>query len=227
MWRRRASSRRFLAHARYVRARTYWRGGPVFARIWAAVVARCAARLRDGQPCGRTGLRDSQFCSHHTSLVEMHEADVLKQRLPSRRASSGSKPPKVVTAHGPIVEDASGSQDGSPDPATVRPRLGEAAGRLESRTPSVSTATPRGCLCSARRRSSSTWCATARFRRSRRRYQRARHPDRRLRNWTHLPLSRTSQRWSAAWPRRLTETTPPRMASSVLWHESIVLHERP
>src|SRR4029077_13963474 len=33
---------------------SHGRDGRVFARIWSIVVARCAARLRGGEPCGRT-----------------------------------------------------------------------------------------------------------------------------------------------------------------------------
>jgi hypothetical protein len=113
----------------YVRARTIprrWRGCELSARIRATVFARCAARLRDGQPCGRTVSPGSEFCSHHASLVEVHGVDALKEGLAHRRASSGSTPPKVVTENGPPDDVATVSQNGSRDPATVRPRLAEA-----------------------------------------------------------------------------------------------------
>jgi hypothetical protein len=90
------------------------------------VVPRCAARLRDGQPCGRTVLAGSEFCGHHASLVEVHGSDTLKQGLPRRRASAGTAPPKVITGSEP--DDAAlATENGSKDPATIRPRLAEAA----------------------------------------------------------------------------------------------------
>jgi hypothetical protein len=57
----------------------------------------------------------------------MRGADALKEGLPRRRASSGSTPPKLVTASGQAAEVATWSENGSRDPATVRPRLAEAA----------------------------------------------------------------------------------------------------
>jgi hypothetical protein len=53
--------------------------------------------------------------------------DAVKEGLPRRRASSGSTPPKVVTEKGQADDVATVSQNGSRDPATVRPRLAEAA----------------------------------------------------------------------------------------------------
>jgi hypothetical protein len=69
----------------------------------------------------------SEFCSHHASLVEVHGVDALKEGLAHRRASSGSTPPKVVTTKSQADEVPTVSENGSRDPATVRPRLAEAA----------------------------------------------------------------------------------------------------
>jgi len=52
---------------------------------------------------------------------------MLKEGLPRRRASVQSKPPKPVTADGQADDVAAVSENGSRDPATVRPRLAEAA----------------------------------------------------------------------------------------------------
>src|SRR5262249_16806410 len=104
-----------------------WRGGDLSARIRPTVFARCAASLRDGQPCGRTVFPGSEFCVHHNSLVQTHGADGLKEGLPRRRASAQSKPPKLVIASSQADGVATVSENGSRDPATVRPRLAEAA----------------------------------------------------------------------------------------------------
>jgi len=119
----------------YACARTYargplrqYRGGDLSARIRRTVFARCAARLRDGQPCGRTVSPGSEFCSHHGSLVGVHGVDALMEGLPRRRASAQSKPPKVVTTKSQADDEVpSVSENGSRDPATVRPCLAEAA----------------------------------------------------------------------------------------------------
>jgi hypothetical protein len=52
---------------------------------------------------------------------------MLKEGLPRRRASVQSKPPKVMTPDGPVGQAEAVSENGSRDPATVRPRLAEAA----------------------------------------------------------------------------------------------------
>jgi hypothetical protein len=57
----------------------------------------------------------------------MHGTDALKQGLPRRRASAQSKPPKLVAADGQADDLAAVRENGSRDPATVRPRLAEAA----------------------------------------------------------------------------------------------------
>jgi hypothetical protein len=133
----------------YARARTYapgprasrWRGGDLSARIWPTVFARCAAKLRDGQPCGRTVSPGSEFCSHHASLVEVRGTDALKEGLPRRRASAKSKPPKVVTANGQ-AEVGTGThrllvrakRRGAPSPSKPIGRRGLLAGAPGSRT---------------------------------------------------------------------------------------------
>jgi hypothetical protein len=57
----------------------------------------------------------------------MHGVDALKQGLARRRATVQSKPPKLVTPDKSVGEGAPVSENGSRDPATVRPRLAEAA----------------------------------------------------------------------------------------------------
>jgi hypothetical protein len=60
-------------------------------------------------------------------LVGKHGVDVLKEGLPRRRATVQSKPPRMVCADRHASEVATASENGSRDPASVRPRLAEAA----------------------------------------------------------------------------------------------------
>jgi hypothetical protein len=109
------------------RARTYVREVAKRVRIsqnsCVAGVPRCVAKLRDGRPCGRTAVAESEFCVHHASLVEAHGDSELKAGLPRRKARAAT-PPRIVTT------ESSGTSlkgKGTSDPATVRPRLAEAA----------------------------------------------------------------------------------------------------
>jgi hypothetical protein len=46
---------------------------------------RCGALLRNGQPCGRAVAPDSEFCMHHTKLLETVDAEALRQgRIPKK-----------------------------------------------------------------------------------------------------------------------------------------------
>jgi hypothetical protein len=45
-------------------------------------VPRCAARLRDDQPCDRTLADGSEFCIHHAKLAATHGDEVVKVGLP-------------------------------------------------------------------------------------------------------------------------------------------------
>jgi hypothetical protein len=88
---------------------------------------RCAALLRDGQPCLRTVADGSEFCVHHAKLAETHGSELVKDGMPRRRTSrGGSAPPLVVVVDEspPELESRNGEVV---DPASVRPRLAEAA----------------------------------------------------------------------------------------------------
>ena len=92
---------------------------------------RCAALLRDGRECGRTGVKGSEFCVHHERLVAEHGADELKRGLPRRKQVRGGWQPTIVTTSAAErvagVDRPSSAQRRVADPATVRPRLAEAA----------------------------------------------------------------------------------------------------
>jgi hypothetical protein len=50
---------------------------------------RCAALLRNGQPCNRTAADGSEFCVHHTELLVTVDAETLRQgRTPKNRAAA-------------------------------------------------------------------------------------------------------------------------------------------
>jgi hypothetical protein len=90
-------------------------------------VPRCTARLRDGQPCGRTVQDGSEFCVHHAKLAATHGPDLVKQGMPRRRAAGiASEPILVAMDDEPDITETNGG-NGFIDPATVRPRLAEAA----------------------------------------------------------------------------------------------------
>jgi hypothetical protein len=95
-----------------------------------AGVPRCAASLRDGRACGRTVVEGSEFCVHHDRLVAEHGADALKQGLPRRKQERGSWRPTIVMTSTDKLESHSnpaGTERRFVDPASVRPRLAEAA----------------------------------------------------------------------------------------------------
>lgn len=90
--------------------------------------SRCAALLRDGQPCKRTIAVGSKFCVHHTKLLESVDTETMRQgRTPKRHATL--KPVlRVVTD--PAVERGATSAArtvGRADPASVTPSLAAAA----------------------------------------------------------------------------------------------------
>jgi hypothetical protein len=86
---------------------------------------RCAALLRNGQPCGRTVDPDSEFCVRDVELVATVGAENLRAgRIPKKRNLSESAlhvvdaAPEVATTTATIT---------NPDPATIRPSLALAA----------------------------------------------------------------------------------------------------
>jgi hypothetical protein len=87
---------------------------------------RCAARLRDGRPCGRTVVEGSEFCVHHEGIVEEQGGEALKRGLPRRKEVVAKWRPSIVKAESEVEEQSTNSAF-TADPATVRPRLAEAA----------------------------------------------------------------------------------------------------
>jgi hypothetical protein len=85
---------------------------------------RCAALLHGGKRCRSIAVAGSEFCPHHSCLVEEHGANALKrgEHLPSRRKRIVQVP---VTAE--AIEVTTGNGTATVDPASVRPRLPEAA----------------------------------------------------------------------------------------------------
>src|SRR4051794_25373694 len=88
---------------------------------------RCAARLRDGQPCLRAIAGGSEFCVHHAELAATHGPDVVKQGMPKRRTSRGGSAPPPVIVDAPAPDERQTGNGGAADPASVRPLLAEAA----------------------------------------------------------------------------------------------------
>jgi hypothetical protein len=84
-------------------------------------------RGRDGQPCLRTVANGSEFCVHHAELAETHGREVVKQGMPKRRATRSASAPPLVIADEPASDELEQSNGHAADPATVRPRLAEAA----------------------------------------------------------------------------------------------------
>jgi hypothetical protein len=88
---------------------------------------RCAAHLRDGQHCLRTVVDGSEFCVHHAKLAESHGAEAVERGMPRRRTSRSTSTPPLVVADEPARGELEQSNGHTADPATVRPRLAEAA----------------------------------------------------------------------------------------------------
>jgi hypothetical protein len=90
-----------------------------------AAYPRCGARLRDGEPCGRTAAKGSEFCSYHSKLLETVDAETMRQgRTP--KASKRQQPRLRVVAE-PLLKTAATNLVASVDPSTVRPSLAAAA----------------------------------------------------------------------------------------------------
>jgi hypothetical protein len=87
--------------------------------------------LRDGRACERTVVEGSEFCVYHDRLLAEHGADALKQGLPRRKQARSSWRPTIVATrsaeHEPTGNGSAAHERRSVDPATVRPRLAEAA----------------------------------------------------------------------------------------------------
>src|SRR5262249_2343032 len=84
----------------------------------------CAALLHGGQRCRSAGGTGSEFRPHHSGLVAEHRAEALKrgEHLRARRKRVVEKPVIAET-----IETTTGNGAITVDPASVRPRLAEAA----------------------------------------------------------------------------------------------------
>jgi hypothetical protein len=115
----------------FPRARTYLRAGvdsgsPIRDHSDMPAFPRCAALLRNGQPCGRTIAPDSEFCVRQVGLLTTVGADNLRAgRIPKKR-SLGETALHVVTEPEPEGATITTSAT-SPDPATIKPSLALAA----------------------------------------------------------------------------------------------------
>jgi hypothetical protein len=88
---------------------------------------RCAALLRNGQPCNRTVAADSEFCGHHTKLLATVDAETLRNgRTPKKRAIRKQMLRVVPDDDTDVMTPAAGTVT-NVDPATVRPSLAVAA----------------------------------------------------------------------------------------------------
>jgi hypothetical protein len=85
---------------------------------------RCAALLHGGKQCRSVAVDGTEFCQHHSELVEEHGAEALKrgEHLPARRMRIVQAPVAAEPA-----EATAGNAVAVIDPASVRPRLAEAA----------------------------------------------------------------------------------------------------
>ena len=83
----------------------------------------CAASLHGGERCRSVAVTDSEFCQHHTEVATEYGAEAVKlgNHLPARRKRQVQAP---VTAESAA---ANATATGVADPASVRPRLAEAA----------------------------------------------------------------------------------------------------
>ena len=102
---------------------------------------RCAALVCGGERCRSVVQAGSEFCPHHYGLVAEHGAAALKwgDHLPSRRKRIVQEPAVAE----PSEAATSNGGGGVVDPASVRPRLAEAAAESveEIRRVLVETAT--------------------------------------------------------------------------------------
>jgi hypothetical protein len=85
---------------------------------------QCAAVLQDGSRCRSVTVSDTEFCQHHGDVASGHGTDAVKngEHLPVRRKRVVQNPVRAE-----ISEALTSSGTTTIDPATVRPRLAEAA----------------------------------------------------------------------------------------------------
>jgi hypothetical protein len=84
-------------------------------------VPRCAARRRDGLPCGALASSpEAEFCRHHERLIEHHGEQAIREGRYSKNRRSKETEPAVV-------ETVPAATNGPHSPAQVRPALAQAA----------------------------------------------------------------------------------------------------
>jgi hypothetical protein len=85
---------------------------------------RCAALLQGEKQCRSVALTGTEFCRHHNVVAAEHGADTVRrgEHLPTPRKKVVQA---AVAAEEPVPTASNG--DGNVDPASVRPRLAEAA----------------------------------------------------------------------------------------------------
>jgi hypothetical protein len=103
-----------------------WIGRRVCDHSLMADRARCNALLQGNARCRSVVVEGSEFCAHHDRLVPEHGADTLKrgEHLPPRRSE---RRPRRDPAPLVVEEREVAVETGTADPASVRPRLAEAA----------------------------------------------------------------------------------------------------
>jgi hypothetical protein len=109
------------------RARTYVRATISSCTRFLAVLRCCGTVERASAPWSRA----PNSALHHNRLLARHGAEALKQGLPRRKQARGRWQPTIIAVSADEIEVSSGgsasSARRSADPATVRPRLAEAA----------------------------------------------------------------------------------------------------
>jgi hypothetical protein len=85
---------------------------------------RCAAILQGGKQCRSVAVAGAGFCQHHNELAVEHGAEAVKrgEHLPTRRTKVIQA---AVVAEGAVPTASNGGRN--VDPASLRPRLAEAA----------------------------------------------------------------------------------------------------
>jgi hypothetical protein len=88
---------------------------------------RCAALLRDGEPCKRTAAPGSKFCVHHTKLLASVDAQTMRHGRTPKRHSTLEPVLRVVPDLALGREATPAATVARADPASVRPSLAAAA----------------------------------------------------------------------------------------------------
>jgi hypothetical protein len=93
---------------------------------------RCAALLRNGQPCNRRVAEGSEFCVHHTELLATVDAATLRQGRTPKNRSAAKQMLHLVSEPMFDAEMTVNAKMVTADPAIVRPSLAGAAAEHSS-----------------------------------------------------------------------------------------------